>query len=84
MSLKNFKFTLYFFRVLCYPKTGLGSIAQLVRVPASHAGSRGFESLYSHQIKKHRLNNRCFFISTEQGGQRTSQIIDSPEEVVTQ
>ena len=36
-------------RKACYNKLRRGGLAQLVRVPASHAGSLGFESLILHQ-----------------------------------
>lgn len=31
------------------PVSAVGRIAQLVRAPALHAGSRGFESLFAHE-----------------------------------
>ena len=48
---KNFGLPLDFYRCPCYNKTRSGGLAQLVRVPASHAGSLGFESLILHQKK---------------------------------
>ena len=38
--------------------TKYGSVAQLVRVPACHAGGRGFEPLLSRQLFKVRCNKR--------------------------
>ena len=59
--------------VLNLMRNQFGGVAQLVRVPASHAGGPGFEPQRVHQEKEVHLHDVLLFLYVQAGLVRTPQ-----------